>query len=249
MPTSSSSSEQFVGLENKLIELKRLHNDGLLSELQYKEAVQGILISSGILPSPQISQFRQTSGTSPSESNKYAITKPVVNQFSLPRSKSLLQFSDDNEGTVLMSNYSLYSPKYNSGSNALNSPLISNSKPSSKPDLRPVEILLHNLSHSDLVLSINNQNQSLQQGRVIARPKFSYFRQISEQILRTLINYSDNTPTSSSVDTDMLNKDIDHSVINGLIGSNNISSDKNFIKIAMQHQYSRGLNMLKGNNV
>ena len=36
-------------------------------------------------------------------------------------------------------------------------------------------ILLHNLSHSDLVLSV---------GDIIARPKFSHFRKISEQILK-----------------------------------------------------------------
>jgi hypothetical protein len=246
-PTSSSSSEQFVGLESKLIELKRLHNDGLLSELQHKEAVQGILISSGILPPPSTStsQFRQTS--SPSGTNKLINPKPLVNQFSIPRSKSLLQFSDDSEGTVLMSNYSSFSPKA-SNKTEVDSPLESIPKPSSNNDLRPVEILLHNLSHSDLVLSINNIQQSLQQGLVIARPKFSYFRQISELILKSLVHNTDTSTTNS--EESVIDEDNDLNVLNGLILPNSTnSSSKSSIKIAMQHQYSRGLNMLKGNNV
>ena len=49
------------------------------------------------------------------------------------------------------------------------------------------EILLHNVSHSDLVLSLNGKeskvsSNSLAHNDVIARPKFSNFKRISEQI-------------------------------------------------------------------
>ena len=49
-----------------------------------------------------------------------------------------------------------------------------------------VEILLHNVSHSDLVLSLNNLERSLKQDSVIARPKFNFFKNISEYILKSV---------------------------------------------------------------
>lgn len=55
-----------------------------------------------------------------------------------------------------------------------------------------VEILVHNLSHSDLVLSLNATEQSKltkSENSVIARPKFSHFHGISEQILNQVSTY------------------------------------------------------------
>lgn len=47
-----------------------------------------------------------------------------------------------------------------------------------------IEILCHNLSHSDLVLSLNDQLMSQKNGQIIARPGFSYYREISGKIVR-----------------------------------------------------------------
>ncbi len=49
-----------------------------------------------------------------------------------------------------------------------------------------VEILIHNLSHSDMALSVNKHNLSLPIGSVVARPKFSEYRDISEKLLLSL---------------------------------------------------------------
>lgn len=49
-----------------------------------------------------------------------------------------------------------------------------------------LELLVHNLSHSDMVLSINTSKLALKENTVIARPKFSNFHAISEQILSTV---------------------------------------------------------------
>ncbi len=49
-----------------------------------------------------------------------------------------------------------------------------------------VELLVHNLSHSDLVLDVNNIDLGIQPNEVIARPKFSKFKQISEDILHKI---------------------------------------------------------------
>jgi hypothetical protein len=47
-----------------------------------------------------------------------------------------------------------------------------------------VEILVHNVAHSDLVCSVNKTDLSLPKCRVMARPKFSHFREITENILQ-----------------------------------------------------------------
>jgi hypothetical protein len=49
-----------------------------------------------------------------------------------------------------------------------------------------LELLVHNLSHSDIVLSLNDTNRSKIPNSVIARPKFSHFHGISEKILRSV---------------------------------------------------------------
>ena len=51
-----------------------------------------------------------------------------------------------------------------------------------------VELLIHNLSHSDLVLGLNNAQGSLAPLEAIARPKFSHFRAVTKEILRVLEN-------------------------------------------------------------
>ena len=49
-----------------------------------------------------------------------------------------------------------------------------------------VEILIHNITHSDMALSINKSNLSLPLGKLIARPKFGEYRDISERLLQVL---------------------------------------------------------------
>lgn len=56
------------------------------------------------------------------------------------------------------------------------------------PNARGVELLIHNLSHSDLVLGLNNAHGSLRPLEAIARPKFSNFRAVTKEILRVLEN-------------------------------------------------------------
>lgn len=60
-----------------------------------------------------------------------------------------------------------------------------------------VEILVHNISHSDLVLCINNLERSLAADASIARPKFSHFREITEKILLN-VESTINTPSDNS---------------------------------------------------
>lgn len=54
-----------------------------------------------------------------------------------------------------------------------------------------VEILVHNLSHSDLVLDINNSKLTLQE-KIVARPKFSHFRAITEAIYSHALKHNGN---------------------------------------------------------
>lgn len=56
------------------------------------------------------------------------------------------------------------------------------------PSLAGIEILVHNISHSDLVLNINNKTRSLPPDAAIARPKFSHFRSITEKLLSKIQN-------------------------------------------------------------
>ena len=49
-----------------------------------------------------------------------------------------------------------------------------------------VEILVHNVSHSDLVLALNNKHQSLEYGKIIGKPKFSHFKRITQKIDKSL---------------------------------------------------------------
>ena len=51
-----------------------------------------------------------------------------------------------------------------------------------------IEILCHNLSHSDLVLSVNDQAMSHPNGRIIARPVFSNYREVSGKVVRKVAN-------------------------------------------------------------
>jgi hypothetical protein len=51
-----------------------------------------------------------------------------------------------------------------------------------------VEILCHNLSHSDLVLSINDLEQTHPRGLIFARPCFSAYREIAGKIVKQLEN-------------------------------------------------------------
>lgn len=46
-----------------------------------------------------------------------------------------------------------------------------------------IEILCHNLSHSDLVLSVNDHSMSHPNGRIIARPGFSHYREVSRKVV------------------------------------------------------------------
>ena len=60
---------------------------------------------------------------------------------------------------------------------------------SKKEPEQAVEVLLHNVSHSDLVLSINDHNdhkQNLPSHPIIARPKFNFFRQTTEKLLNVI---------------------------------------------------------------
>ena len=54
-----------------------------------------------------------------------------------------------------------------------------------------VEILMHNVSHADLVMSINDNSGEIKTDDVIARPKFSAYRSISESVLLTLKSKQD----------------------------------------------------------
>lgn len=49
-----------------------------------------------------------------------------------------------------------------------------------------IELLLHNVSHSDLVLTIADPSTEINSDRVIARPKFSHFREITKSILDSI---------------------------------------------------------------
>lgn len=62
-----------------------------------------------------------------------------------------------------------------------------------------IEILCHNLSHSDLVLSINDPAMSHQNGRIIARPGFSHYREITGRVVQRIINGGDLSKVPTSV--------------------------------------------------
>ena len=52
--------------------------------------------------------------------------------------------------------------------------------------LNGTELLIHNVSHSDLVLSVNTHDLSLSPNAAFARPKFSHFRAVTKDILRNI---------------------------------------------------------------
>ena len=56
------------------------------------------------------------------------------------------------------------------------------------PSVHGIEIWCHNLSHSDLVLSVNDQAMSHPNGRIIARPVFSHYREVSGKVVRKVAN-------------------------------------------------------------
>jgi hypothetical protein len=58
-----------------------------------------------------------------------------------------------------------------------------------------IELLVHNLSHSDLVVSLNAVHSSKllkKENSVVARPKFSHFHGLSEQILKQVVTQGAN---------------------------------------------------------
>jgi hypothetical protein len=54
------------------------------------------------------------------------------------------------------------------------------------------DLLVHNLSHSDIILSINNRNLSLPSRKVLAKPKFSQFRDLTEKVFQTISTRNSN---------------------------------------------------------
>lgn len=62
-----------------------------------------------------------------------------------------------------------------------------------------VEILCHNLSHSDLVLSINDPAMSHQNGSIIARPGFSHYREVTGRVVQRIINAGELSKVPTSV--------------------------------------------------
>ena len=62
-----------------------------------------------------------------------------------------------------------------------------------------VEILCHNLSHSDLVLSINDTAMSHQSGSIIARPGFSHYREVTGRVVQRIINGGELSKVPTSV--------------------------------------------------
>lgn len=56
-----------------------------------------------------------------------------------------------------------------------------------------VEILLHNLSHSDLVFDINNDDNTFSGVIIRGRPKFNHYKEITENIIKFVESYEDCT--------------------------------------------------------
>lgn len=54
------------------------------------------------------------------------------------------------------------------------------------PAVNGVEVLCHNISHSDLVLSINDHAMSHANGRIIAKPGFSYYKNITGKVVQEM---------------------------------------------------------------
>lgn len=63
-----------------------------------------------------------------------------------------------------------------------------------------VQLLVHNISHADLVLSVNNIQRTLSVDQAIARPKFSCFRKISEDLYRNVTSSNVQSPRTQSED-------------------------------------------------
>lgn len=61
-----------------------------------------------------------------------------------------------------------------------------------------LELLVHNLSHSDLILGINTAKLDLKENTVIARPKFSNFHAISEQLFHNVSSVNSKVIISKS---------------------------------------------------
>ena len=55
------------------------------------------------------------------------------------------------------------------------------SEPSSDPDKRPIEILVHNISHSDMLVMLGEEGDDTR--TFLARPVFNKFQPVSEAIL------------------------------------------------------------------
>jgi hypothetical protein len=54
------------------------------------------------------------------------------------------------------------------------------------PVINGFEVLCHNISHSDLVLSINDHAMSHANGRIIAKPGFSFYKDITGRIVQKI---------------------------------------------------------------
>lgn len=59
------------------------------------------------------------------------------------------------------------------------------------PVINGVEVLCHNISHSDLVLSINDHAMSHANGRIIAKPGFSYYKDITGRIVQEIAKHEE----------------------------------------------------------
>ena len=58
-------------------------------------------------------------------------------------------------------------------------------EPSAEPDTRPIEILVHNISHSDMLVMLGEDGD--ESGRTfLARPVFNKFQPVTEAILHQI---------------------------------------------------------------
>jgi hypothetical protein len=64
--------------------------------------------------------------------------------------------------------------------------MASSSSTSSGASRKPIEVLVHNVSHSDLVFSVNNDNMTYPSRYMLGRPKFSHYKAISESIVTSV---------------------------------------------------------------
>lgn len=94
----------------------------------------------------------------------------------------------ENSSIDITSNLSV--PEASSQSNAHESTTSTQASlhllPPAQSDPQGVELLIHNISHSDLVLSVNTLTSSLEPSQALARPKFSNFRSLTKQLMQSI---------------------------------------------------------------